>query len=141
MVNIDSHWLQIVAERFRLTQMDTDGSTCSQICKTINKQAFKDLVQNLHAISSCDQSLPGSWINHVSEVPACPNQAEMDTQMGPRSTNSIQWVVLGHAAGNTSKAKQSTVGQDATKRSRWRGGTGGSTRGPYKTTYLTTSKP
>ena len=54
-----------------------------------------------------------------SEAPAYPNEAEMDNQM---STNSTQWVILGHAAGNTSKAKQSTVGQDATKRSRGRGG-------------------
>ena len=45
-----------------------------------------------------------------SEAPAYPNEAEMDNQM---STNSTQWVILGHAAGNTSKAKQSTVGQDA----------------------------
>jgi len=50
-----------------------------------------------------------------SEAPAYPNEAEMDNQM---STNSTQWVILGHAAGNTSKAKQSTVGQDATTRSR-----------------------
>ena len=57
-----------------------------------------------------------------SEAPACPNEAEMDIQMEPRSTNSTQWVILGHAAGNTSKAKQSTVGQDATKRSRGSGG-------------------
>ena len=50
-----------------------------------------------------------------SEAPAYPNETEMDNQM---STNSTQWVILGHAAGNTSKAKQRTVGQDATKRSR-----------------------
>ena len=56
-----------------------------------------------------------------SEAPAYPNEAEMDNQM---STNSTQWVILGHAAGNTSKAKQSTVGQDATKRSSGRGGEG-----------------
>ena len=48
-----------------------------------------------------------------SEAPAYPNEAEMDNQM---NTNSTQWVILGHAVGNTSKAKQSTVGQDATKR-------------------------
>ena len=54
-----------------------------------------------------------------SEAPAYPNEAEMDNQM---STNSTQWVILGHAAGNTSKAKQRTVGQDATKRSRGSGG-------------------
>ena len=59
-----------------------------------------------------------------SEAPAYPNEAEMDNQM---STNSTQWVILGHAAGNKSKAKQSTVGQDATKHSRGRGG--GSTPG------------
>ena len=53
-----------------------------------------------------------------SEAPACPNEAEMDIQMEPRSTNSTQWVILGHAAGNTSKAKQSTAGQDAAKCSR-----------------------
>ena len=58
-----------------------------------------------------------------SEAPACPNEAEMDTQTGPRSTNSTQWVILGHAAGNTSKAKQSTVGQDGP------GGVGGRTGG------------
>ena len=52
----------------------------------------------------------------------------MDTQMGPTSTNSTQGVILGHAAGNTSKAKQSTVGQDATKHSRGAGvNPGGST--------------
>ena len=44
-----------------------------------------------------------------SEAPAYPNEAEMDNQM---STNSTQWVILGHAVGNTSKAKQRTVGQD-----------------------------
>ena len=54
-----------------------------------------------------------------SEAPAYPNEAEMDNQM---STNSTQWVILGHAAGNTSKAKQSTVGQDATKRGAKTGG-------------------
>ena len=54
-----------------------------------------------------------------SEAPAYPNEAEMDNQM---STNSTQWVILGHAVGNTSKAKQRTVGQDATKRSRGSGG-------------------
>ena len=59
-----------------------------------------------------------------SEAPACPNEAEMDTQMEPRSTNSTQWVILGHAAGNTSKAKQSTVGQDAPG-GVWGGRTGG----------------
>ena len=58
-----------------------------------------------------------------SEAPAWPNEAEMDIQMEPRSTNSTQWVILGHAAGNTSKAKQSTVGQDAP------GGVGGGVRG------------
>ena len=40
-----------------------------------------------------------------SEAPAYPNEAEMDNQM---STNSTQWVILGHAVGNTSKAKQRT---------------------------------
>ena len=55
-----------------------------------------------------------------SEAPAYPNEAEMDNQM---STNSTQWVILGHAAGNTSKAKQSTVGQDAP------GGVGGGRTG------------
>ena len=59
-----------------------------------------------------------------SEAPAYPNEAEMDNQM---STNSTQWVILGHAAGNKSKAKQSTVGQDATKRSR--GSVGGADGG------------
>ena len=42
-----------------------------------------------------------------SEAPAYPNEAEMDNQM---STNSTQWVILGHAAGNTSKAWGSTPG-------------------------------
>ena len=56
-----------------------------------------------------------------SEAPACLNGVEMDTQMGPRSIKSTQWVILGNTAGNTSKAKQSTVGQDATKRSRGSG--------------------
>ena len=61
-----------------------------------------------------------------SEAPAYPNEAEMDNQM---STNSTQWVILGHAAGNTSKAKQRTVGQDATKRSRGSGGAHGVNQG------------
>ena len=52
-----------------------------------------------------------------SEAPAYPNEAEMDNQM---STNSTQWVILGHAVGNTSKAKQRTVGQDL--QGEWGGG-------------------
>ena len=67
-----------------------------------------------------------------SEAPAYPNEAEMDNQM---STNSTQWVILGHAAGNTSKAKQRTVGQDL--QGEWGGGArgkpGGGGRGMSQT--------